>query len=664
MINTAQFKKALGIIFSDVKAASAAQPINLLPPSPHYHLAVDWAEPLVQVGDQVLKGQKIADGRVAAHAPTSGFIKNIAETATGFSIQLEADGKDAWQTLKALTHYQQLPPANVLVQLHEAGIVGMGGAGFPLTEKLFSAQNKTIHTVIINGVECEPYISADEALMHYEADTIVAGVRILQWLCQATRCVIVINENKTAALRAMQQALNNDSDIECITVENRYPAGHEQQLIQAVCGIHIKHNELPTDHGVLCHNVATAFAVAQAVLEGKPLISRVVTVNGGAVNSPQNFHALIGTPIHHLLTAADWQPQKNHQLTDGGPLTGTVILDTEQGIKKTTLGLIANTVDEIGDHKEQPCIRCGFCVDVCPQALLPQQLLAFSQSHNEAALERHKLHDCIECAACEVVCPSHIPLVDYFSASKNGLMEAAAEQQKARWAEARFVRHQQRKALLEAEKEAKRVARTLLLKTELPLTKNVIAATENTAVVEPLTPATIDPVEAALARARAKRGEQETVNKKTQETATSNDEAMLLRQRINSLTTKLASVEGPAKAVIEQTLEKMQQQLAALLAQPGNSATAETTVLPTAEEHDDPVAAALARARAKRAPTVDNKHSAEPVLDEKTLLIKRIQSLQEKLATAQGPARDVIEKTLNAMQQQLDTLNHNEDGQC
>lgn len=651
------------------KSTTRDQAIATLPLPSFLSLAINAAEPLVKVGDHVLKGQKIAEGRICAHAPSSGTVRAISNTDEGYLLSLDCDGQDTWidsEPVSSFTDwdFKNASTRELLIRLHDAGIIGMGGAGFPLTEKLLSARNKPIETLIINAAECEPMVTSDEALICEKAYEIIQGIKILQQLSQAANVVIAIEDDKTAAIAAFNAALINHNAIRLQIIETRYPSGSETQLITMLTGKRLNAGQLPADVGVLSHNVATAFATYQAIVLGRPLISRVITVAGSAIGKPCNMEVLIGTLIDTILNACSFNADQCKSLLNGGPLTGSVIHDTSQGVRKTQHAVIAAGVHQLRRQMpETACIRCGHCSDVCPENLLPQQLLAFGKSDNIAALTQHRLTDCIECAACEVVCPSHIPLVDYYSASKALLAELKQEQEKAQWAQARFERQQARKAVLEAEKEAKRLARTQALLDKSAISAAASVSTENikqstTAATEPAqvtsTAVADDPVAKALAAARAKRGEPATDNTNSSQPIAKNDPAELLKDRIHTLTTKLATLEGPAKEVVERSIAAMQEQLATMQEQ---FAALQTETLSQAVEVDDPVAAALARAKAKRASDAQapvlNKEAETANLDEKALLQKRIDTLQAKLETVEGPAHDVIARSLATMQQQL-----------
>lgn len=425
------------------------------------------ARPLVSVGDRVLKGQKIADVNegigVPVHAPTSGTIEHIGDMLvphpsgmTDTCISLRPDGEGLWQTLTPLADYRKMERDEILAAIREAGIAGMGGAGFPTSIKLRPPRDRKVDTLILNGAECEPYITADDMTMRERADTIVAGIKIMAWLLRPERCVIGIEDNKPEAIEAMTAAIAG-TQIELASIPTKYPSGGEKQLIRILTGMEVPSGGIPADIGVMCQNVGTAAAIAQAVLEGRPLISRVVTITGDAVREPGNYEALIGTPVSWLLNQAGVDETRLSRLIMGGPMMGYTLKSGAVPVIKTSNCVIAASASELPEPPpEQPCIRCGQCAEACPMELLPQQLLWYSRSGEFEKAERLNLFDCIECGACSYVCPSAIPLVQYYRYAKGEIREQKAEQLKADRARQRFEARQQRLEREQQEKEQKR----------------------------------------------------------------------------------------------------------------------------------------------------------------------------------------------------------------
>lgn len=425
------------------------------------------AEPLVEVGERVLKGQKLADIRsgigVPVHAPTSGIIESITERPVphpsgldDWCIVLRPDGEDQWRERQPITEYRKLERETVLARIREAGISGMGGAGFPTNIKLRPPKDRKVDTLILNGAECEPYITADDMTMREKATEVIAGLKIMAWILRPERCVIGIEDNKPEAIEAIKTACEG-TQIEVAVIPTKYPSGGEKQLIRILTGLEVPNEGIPADIGVMCQNVGTAVAVARAMLEDSPLISRIVTVTGDAVREPGNYEAWIGTPIEHLLTKAGVDEKKLNRLVLGGPMMGYTLTTTAIPVTKTTNCVIAATAAELPDPPtEQPCIRCGQCAEVCPMELLPQQLFWYSKSEEFEKAEHLNLFDCIECGACSYVCPSSIPLVQYYRYAKGEIRVQRAEQLKADRARERF---EARKARLEREQEEKELRR-------------------------------------------------------------------------------------------------------------------------------------------------------------------------------------------------------------
>ncbi len=430
------------------------------------------SRPLVNVGDRVLKGQIIAtnNGFLSSylHAPTSGTIAGIEERAiahpSGLSdlcMVLWPDGKEEWTELNPLDNWQAQDATHVLAHLAQMGIVGMGGAGFPTQVKLQGASKSPLTHFIINAAECEPYITADDMLIREKTAELIEGIEILQHLVKADNVVIGIEDNKPTAIAALNALLSErGSEIQVAVVPTKYPSGGEKQLIQLLTGKEVPSGQYPADIGVLCQNVGTCVAVHDAILAGKPLISRFTTLTGDALQAPQNVEVLLGTPITHLLDYADSDETKLHRLVMGGPMMGYTLDSAAVPIVKTSNCILAATKKELPTpNPEQACIRCGMCEQACPASLLPQQLLWFSKSQEHEKAEHYNLFDCIECGACSYVCPSSIPLVQYYRHTKSSIREAREANVKSDLAKQRFEARKARQDAEAAEKEAKRIAR-------------------------------------------------------------------------------------------------------------------------------------------------------------------------------------------------------------
>tara|TARA_B100000446_G_scaffold175973_2_gene187236 strand:- start:774 stop:3437 length:2664 start_codon:yes stop_codon:yes gene_type:complete len=428
------------------------------------------AKPLVAPGDRVLKGQMIAEpgGAVSAaiHAPTSGTISAIGprpiQHPSGMDaicMVLDTDGKDEWVTHSGVTDYTELSPGELVDTIRHAGIAGMGGAGFPTSIKVNLGDHQRVEELIINAVECEPYITADDRLMREHADEIITGIHILQYLLNPRRTLIGIEDNKPEAISAIKRACKG-CDIEVRVVPTKYPSGGEKQIIQLLTGKEVQSGQLPAHVGVVCQNVGTAHAIKRAVIDGQPLISRVTTLTGDGVAQPGNYEVLLGTPVRDLLSHGGVNPDALERLVMGGPMMGFTLHNPAVPVVKTTNCIIAATPEELPEPpEEQPCIRCGSCAEVCPANLLPQQLYWHAKNDDLEKAQHHNLMDCIECGACAYVCPSHIPLVQYYRYAKGAVRQQAADQLKADKARERFEARQARIDAEKAEKEARRQAR-------------------------------------------------------------------------------------------------------------------------------------------------------------------------------------------------------------
>lgn len=442
-------------------------PTLVLPLQQHLGKA---AKPLVSVGDYVLKGQRIAeaDGAISAHvhAPSSGTITAIEDRAiphpsglAGRCIAMQTDGEDRWCALEADEHYENLPVEKIREKIRDAGIAGMGGAGFPTEIKMHPPQQDKVNTLIINAAECEPYITADDRLMRERADELVRGIEIMAYALQPGECLIGIEDNKPEAIMALQKAVK-DTRIEIVVVPTKYPSGGEKQLIKLLTDKEVPSGRIPADIGIVCQNVGTAVAIYRAVRFGEPLISRVTTLTGDQVARKGNVEALLGTPIQWLLQQYGYLATQPERIIVGGPMMGYALSSPDAPLVKTTNCLLAPSAEELPlAEPAQACIRCGLCVDACPAELLPQQLYWFARSQEHEKAEHHNLFDCIECGACSYVCPSAIPLVHYYRHAKSEIRQHRQEHEKSDRARIRFEARQERLEREKREKEAKRKAR-------------------------------------------------------------------------------------------------------------------------------------------------------------------------------------------------------------
>lgn len=452
--------------------ADAKLPQHLIiPVLQHIGMAAD---PIVKVGDEVLKGQVIAEplGRisVAIHAPSSGRIIDISQQpvphASGLEaecIVIETDGEERWCEHEGLADYRSLAPNQLIDFIRSKGIAGMGGAGFPTDVKLHLGDHHIVNTLIINAAECEPYISADDMLMRSAPEAIIGGIEVIAHLLKPHHILIGIEDNKPEAIAALKQAADaTELQIDIQVVPTKYPSGGERQLIQLLTNIEVPSGKIPADVGIVCQNVGTTAAIYEAVTTGRPLISRIVTLTGDALAEPQNFRTLIGTPFATLLEQAKVDEQRLSKLIMGGPMMGVPVTSPHIPVIKTTNCIIATTLEEMPPPPPaQACIRCGLCEQACPAQLLPQQLYWFSKGKEFEKARQHNLFDCIECGACAYVCPSNIPLVQYYRFAKSEIRNEETEQRRADHARARFEARQARLEREAAQKAEKRKQRAI-----------------------------------------------------------------------------------------------------------------------------------------------------------------------------------------------------------
>jgi electron transport complex protein RnfC len=424
----------------------------------------------VEVGEQVLKGELIGGVDrplgAAVHAPSSGTVTAIKPRPSGHlsgrparCVEIATDGHERRTSRQRVADYCQMSAPQLVDRIAQSGIAGLGGGGFPTATKLNTSGHPPIAMLIVNATECEPYVTADESPMRERADEIIQGIDILAHIHgNRARVVIVIEQSKPEA-SAAPRTVYTKSALEIVEIPRKYPSGGERQLIYALTEKQLPNGNIPANIGVLCINVATVYAIKRAVIDGEPLISRVVTVTGGACATQRNYQALIGTPIKHLLRHSGVNSNRLNQLIMGGSNSGFKLPSDEVPMVKISYCILAPDIDEFGPAPpERACIRCGRCADVYPASLLRQQLLWHAKASNQQQLEEHNLFDCIECGACEYVCPSHIALVDYYRAGKVHLDAARQVKSNAAQARRRFEFHQLRLARLEREQSLRSAA--------------------------------------------------------------------------------------------------------------------------------------------------------------------------------------------------------------
>lgn len=470
---------------------------------------------IVEVGQNIQKGQPLTDLPeglgVITHASTSGTIIAIEERDVPHSsglqatcVVIETDGKDEWgeHKLDPILDYQQHDSLQLCERIRRSGLVGMGGAAFPFAAKLAASKQDSINTLIINGVECEPYISCDDMLMRTYAEEVIRGIQILQYILKPEKCLIGVEDNKPEALKALQEAQQSlQVPAKIIAIPTIYPSGDEKQLIRVLTGKKLKKTELTFDHGILMHNVATVRSVFRAVIHGEPLISRIVTITGRGISQPQNFEVPIGTPIEHLIQLAGGYTPHAERLLIGGPMMGfPVKTDSLPIVKGMNCVLVAPTEDlPYSMDMAMPCIRCGQCAEACPVDLLPQQLYWHAKARELDKAESYEIFDCIECGCCAYVCPSDIPLVAHYRFAKSEIRNERDKQKKIDLARERFDFHEFRKERDKRERDEKRA------KHKAALQKKKAAGGDDKQAA----------IKAAMERAKAKKAQQTEAPKNT-----------------------------------------------------------------------------------------------------------------------------------------------------
>jgi electron transport complex protein RnfC len=449
--------------------------------------------PVVKAGDHVLKGQLIgeADGWISAavHAPTSGTVLEVAmhvqphpSGLDAMCVVIEPDGKDEWIAHGPLD-YAAMTPEAVREHLQQSGVVGLGGAAFPTHGKLTASKTVPMDELIINGAECEPFITCDDLLMRERAEEVVRGIGIFRDLLQPKKVLIGIEDNKPEAAAAMRAAVNAlNEPFLVIQVPTLYPAGGAKQLIRVLTGKEVPAAKRSTDLGVQCFNVATAYTAWRAIAHGEPVVSRLVTVSGN-VHAPRNYEVLIGTPMGELLKLATPHPDTDG-IVMGGPMMGFLVPNEQVPVIKATNCLIAHS-DRVFPPKapEMPCIRCGACAEVCPHELQPFEMYWFSRAKNFGKTQEYHIFDCIECGCCSFVCPSRIPLVQYFRFAKSEIWAREREKNAADGAKTRFEFKQLRDEREKAEK-AEKLAKVAAAQAAKKAAEAAAAAAAETAAAE------------------------------------------------------------------------------------------------------------------------------------------------------------------------------------
>ena len=548
---------------------------------------------IVAVGERVLKGQALTkydtSFMLPIHAPTSGVITAIEPRTTahpsGLSeicVVIEPDFKDEWLELTPVSDYQSLTPDALIEIIRQAGVSGMGGAGFPTAKKIQAGLGRT-EILIVNAAECEPYITADDVLMQQYAYAIVQGIEIVEHILKPKLTIIGIEDNKPQAVQALEQAAKH-KDIVIRVIPTKYPSGGEKQLIKVLTNKEVPNNGIPADIGLLVQNVGSLYAIQRAVCHGEPLIERIVTLTGNTFKQPQNVWTLVGTPVQALLDEFEYKADKKApRLIMGGPMMGFTLPHTHVPITKTANCILAPTRREIAvEQYEMACIRCGQCAEVCPASLLPQQMQWHAKAQEYDKCEELNLKDCIECGACAFVCPSEIPLVKYYRQAKAEIRTRKEEAEASERARLRFEHKKARMERDKAERENrfKKAADDRRQEMKATGSDDAIAAAiarvkAQKEQAESQEPSVKPAVAAAIARAKAKQAEAQ------QPGATEPDNSEMVKLR-----------EERKRLARERKAEK-------------ESSSSATT------DKKDAVAAAIARAKARKAEQEQQKQFEE-----------------------------------------------------
>ena len=617
-----------GIHPPEMKTQSNGTPLRQVPLAQRFvmplkqHIGAE-GELCVAEGQHVLRGQALTRGwgrMLPVHAPTSGTVVAIAPHSTAhpsalaeLSVIIDADGEDRWIEREGWQDYRSQSREALIERIHQFGVAGLGGAGFPTGNKLKGGGDK-IETLIINAAECEPYITADDRLMQDCAAQVVEGIRILAHILQPREVLIGIEDNKPQAISMLRAVLADARDISLRVIPTKYPSGGAKQLTQILTGKQVPHGGRSSDIGVLMQNVGTAYAVKRAIVDGEPITERVVTLTGETVSRPGNVWARLGTPVKHLLNDAGFCPSADQMVIMGGPLMGFTLPWLDVPVVKITNCLLAPSATEMGEPQEEKgCIRCSACADACPADLLPQQLYWFSKGQQHDKATAHNIADCIECGACAWVCPSNIPLVQYFRQEKAELYAISQEEKRAAEAKARF---EARQARLEREKAArlerhKKAAVQPAAKDQDAIAAALARVKEKQAQAtqpvmikageKPDNSAVIAAREARKALARAKQAGNVTAvdadpRKAAVEAAIARAKARKQEQQASSEPAAPAEPVDPRKAAVEAAIARAKARKQAQLASDEPSAPS----LEPVDPRKAAIAAAIARAKAKK----------------------------------------------------------------
>ena len=440
------------------------------------------ALPVVQVGDEVKADQLIATGNgrfsMPIHAPLAGQISAIDQNNITIKVDMKNSRNSIGNTARA---NHALSRVEMIELIEQSGIVGMGGAMFPTADKLRLSQKYLIDTLIINGSECEPYLTCDDRLMQEQGDRIMGGIRYLQQITLADKVFIGIEENKPAAIAAMETLCKAEENMHVVGLPALYPMGSEKQLIEAVTGRQVPSGKLSADVGVLVQNVATSIAIFEALRFGRPLTHRVITISGDAVEVPSNVLAPIGMPISEIVAQCGGLKSTPARIVLGGPMMGRAITDIHAPVTKGTSGVLLLTEDELPSPKASACVRCGRCIGACPMSLTPLDMVAELKVDNFDKAAEMGVMDCLLCGSCAYVCPAAIPLTQYFDWGKQEINKIRFAEQKTTRTCSNSAARRERMEREAAEKEAAKAAKAA---TRRPSRRNSAAETNSAAATE------------------------------------------------------------------------------------------------------------------------------------------------------------------------------------
>ncbi|MBY8122818.1 electron transport complex subunit RsxC [Vibrio fluvialis] len=602
---------------------------------------------LVQVGDRVLKGQPLTSFSTTfmlpVHAPTSGVISAIEPRTvahpSGLSelcVVITPDGQDQWFERQPISDYTQVAPEELIDIIRNAGIAGLGGAGFPTAKKIQSGLSR-VEIFIVNAAECEPYITADDALMREHAQEIIDGIGIVEHILQPKLTVIGVEDNKPEAIQALQQAAEG-KDIVIRAIPTKYPSGGAKQLIKLLTDLEVPAGKHSADIGVIVQNVGSVQAIKRAVIDGEPLIRRVVTLTGNTFVQPRNVWVRLGTPVQSLLDEFGYKADKKlPRLILGGSMMGFTLPHANVPIVKIANCILAPSRNEIPQHDyEMACIRCGQCADACPASLLPQQLYWHSKAEEYEKCEELNLKDCIECGACAYVCPSEIPLVQYYRQSKAEIKNRKWEAEAAERAKLRF---EEKKARMEREKAER---------------ENRFKKAADDRRKEMQQSGGEDAIAAAIARVKAQKAQSETNDAPVKPAVA----AAIAKAKAKQAEAAKAGATEPDNSDMAKLREERKRQARERKAE--KTEVSELTA--TGDDKKDAVAAAVARAKARKAaqqesgdkPEAQAPSAEEPADDPKKAAVAAAIARAKARKTAQQESGDEPEAQAPSVDESAD----------